>query len=286
MKKIVLTALFALSSVAGAQTTSATNTSTDKSFYQKLKDSPFGMSFYLSAEARADAERRGKYDGVSSTNIVTAKYKLTDKDSVAWANRYTYSNNSDTRANQAWARSVLRYSRGGILNQNDHGINLSGSIDFRYLPENDTRRAVNRYGLIRPKLGASRSFDNGFSLASSLYFAQRILRESAQAGSGFNYWYLVTIQSYSATDKLGFSLVQEWFHSDVTNDGEPDLDGNTINDFTDMIMTAEVSYSFTSQLAGAFYVTSEAFVNHDGKSFREGWLENPGVGVYATISAF
>ena len=101
-----------------------------KSLSELINKERFGLaaSSYNSTIGTTD-----NIDGISQLNIVNLYYTISDKDSLRWQNQVTGTFQPDTDTNLTHSKSILKYTRSGILNQADHGINMSAAFEKRYL---------------------------------------------------------------------------------------------------------------------------------------------------------
>ena len=289
MKNVLLAVIstLALSNLVLAQDAANQIKNQDKSWYQELKDSPWG--FQVLTDTEFDTTRRNKKMNRATTlNLAYIKYKLSDVDSLRLENRtitrkvFTpepgQANDSDTYMD----RMVLQYKRTGLMTQANDGINLSASMDLRYRPSDRRRNALNQYGLIRPNVVASRSFGKANASVAG-YYAQMFQQVSGKVDTGKSYWYLITEQGYSFTDKFSMSFTQEWFAQNVSKEGTvyTDGDGNSViaRDDYQMLLTLSGSYQVHPQISLGLYTTAadNSFNDDSLKDFTTGFS------VFATV---
>lgn len=276
----------ALSGAALAAGSTAATTSTSKaSVWQKLKESPASLNILSATDFNKRADH--KINGATMTNIVYLGWKLSDKDSLRLENRWTTKKTwqaptkKEREFDTTYARQVLKYQRTGILNQKEHGINLKAAMEYRYLPDAKTRQQANYHSLFRPSVSASRSFDNGFGLSGTLYYAKKLNFRTKEQGTGTDYLYLVTTQSFSFTDKLSLSITEEFFHSYVKG-----REYAGVNDYSEVSVSAELGYSFNPAIYAGISVATTPFKAHDQRTTAVDWLKKAGYGFNVYMSVF
>lgn len=286
MKTIAAAILgLALTGSAFGAESAATTSTTQASTWQKLKESPASLSIYASVGTEKDDDQ--KINGATSTNMVYLGWKLSDKDSLRLENRWATkklwgASTKEARATDtSFKRTVLKYSRSGILNQKDHGINLKAALEARYLFDHDARVGGNNYGLIRPSISASRSLTNGINLSATLMYAKKLTIKSKEQGTNVDYLLLLLSQSYSFTDKLTLTLSQDLFHS-----YKKGRQYNGVNDYSDIVVGSELGYQFTTAFSGAISVSGTPFVAHDQRTTAANWAKELSYGANVYISVF
>ncbi len=267
-------------------TTATTTSTTNASAWQKLKDSPASLNIYSGTDLTRN--KKNDIDGTSSLNILYLGWKLSDKNSLRMENRWSTGQKwqaptkKDREFDTTFSRQVLKYTRSGILNEKEHGINLAANLEGRYYPDHDTRISTNSYGLIRPSLSASKSFENGLSLSGTFYYAKKLLIKAKEQGASVDYLYLYTRQSYSYSDKLSFFLYQELFRD--FKKGREYL--GTENDTERIDISMGLSYQFTPMISGGASVGANPFIANDQKLVKENWLGAATYGVNLYLSVF
>lgn len=276
----------ALSGAAlAAGTTAATTSTSNASVWQKLKESPASLNILSATDFKKDSKH--KVNGASMTNVVYLGWKLTDKDSLRLENRWTTNKTWQAPTKEArefdttFARQVLKYDRSGILNQKEHGVNMKAALEYRYLPDHDSRHSANYHSMFRPSVSLSRSFDSGFGLSGTLYYARKLNMRAKEQGAGVDYLYLVTTQSFSFTDKLSLSLTEEFFHSYVKG-----RQYNGVNDYSEVSISAELGYSFNPAIYAGISVATTPFIGHDQRTTAVDWLKKAGYGFNVYMSVF
>jgi hypothetical protein len=285
--KTIAAAILALTLTTSAFTaeSAATTMTTTASTWQKLKESPASLSIFASVSTEKD--ETNKINGASSTNMVYLGWKLSDKDSLRLENRWATeklwgaSTKEARKMDTTFKRTVLKYSRSGILNQKDHGINLKAALEARYYFDHDLRTGGNNYGLLRPSLSASRSLKNGLSLSATLMYAKKLNIETKQQGTGVDYLLLLLSQSYSITDKLTVTLSEDLYHSYVKG-----RQYNGVNDSSSISIAGELGYQLTTAFSGAVSVSGTPFKGHDQRTSAANWAKELSYGANVYISVF
>lgn len=240
-----------------ATTTPATQTSSveAKSMFQQLKDSPLDFNFNLdTSTARADKKEDFKVNGYTQTNRFYLGYKLTAQDKVRTELRTTHTKQSNTDMDNSVNRAVLKYSRSGMLKQDTHGVNLSSSVEYRYLPDTAVRNATHRYSHVRLGPTVDKTWGN-FAADMGAFFAFNQTRNSDNKDRQTSNWYVPVSQTYNFTDKLKSSLTEELvIPSNASGKGEK----------TTVDLTAEVGYQFTQDFYIGFSAAGTPLTRVDG----------------------
>lgn len=239
-----------------ATTTPATQTSSveAKSMFQQLKDSPLDFTFNLgTSAARSDDKAEDfKINGVSQTNRFYLGYKFTAQDQLKAELRTTHKKHnytdaqlkaSDARSNStdnSVNRTTLKYTRSGMLKQDTHGVNLSSSVEYRYLPDTAIRNATHRYSHVRLGSVVNKSWGN-FAADMGAFFAFNQTKNSDVKNRETSNWYVPVSQSYNFTDKLKSSLTEEL---SIASTASGEKEKTTVD------IEAEVGY----QVSPEFYV--------------------------------
>ncbi|MBT7609777.1 MAG: hypothetical protein HN576_08470 [Bacteriovoracaceae bacterium] len=279
-------------SALGAESAATNTTTANASVWQKLKESPASLNILSATDATKNSDH--KINGVSMTNIVYLGWKLSEKDSLRLENRWSTSKKwqaatkEEREMDTTMSRQVIKYSRSGILNQKDHGVNVKAALEGRYYPDHDMRVSKNSYGLVRPSVSVSRSFESGLSLSNTLYYAKNLNIKTKEHGTTVDYLYLVLSQSYSFTDKLSLSLTEEFFHAYKKGRKylKADSNGKAIRDIENVSISMELGYQFNPSIYGGVSVASSPFVAHDQRTTAVDWAKDLGYGFNVYMSAF
>lgn len=272
---------------AGSTGSTSTSTATSANLWQKLKESP--ATFSILSDYGLNKNKNNQITSVDTLNIAYLGWKLTSKDYIRMENRWSTSNiwvkadrTDANKVDTTFSRQVLKYTRSGILTQAKHGLNLSGNLEYRYLPDTAMKGAGNSNGGIRTSLSSSRSFDNGIRLSGTFYHMRNLVKNRANKATYDYYNYLVTTQSYGFTDKLSISLTEEFFKN-----YKPGTEADaSIQDVEDLSVTAELGYQFNPVIYGGVYAGNSIMTAHDGRTFQKEIFPNANWGVNFYISAF
>lgn len=268
MKKFVIaSASLLLMAPAYAATTSLSSTELEE---VKPRSPKFSGSFLSDSSVG-----RSSSDGWINSSIVYLDYLPSDQDRIRMENRVTFDRRTD-REDTYFSRFVLSYRRSGLLNQVDHGVNMSAMLEQRLVPDRDFRERINQYGLTRASVSLSRSFNNGIALSATSYFAvtQRLSDAPDNTTSAYNLWYIR--QSYSLTQNWYVALAQEpFFILDKKGDMSNFIYG-----------TLETGYQFTPNVSAAIYTTATMFNGFKTLEFNNDWRQGQSYAAYVFINAF
>ena len=183
----------------------------------------------------------------------------------------------DEDFSSSFSRMVLRYTRRGLLNQKDHGLNLSASIEKRYLPEAQAREASNTYGLNRLNLSASHQLTETLGLGLSAYFALSDLRDSSNESTARNYIYFILSQNLDLGNSYGLSISEEIFKNNNK------LDSGEYNELT---LTLELSKQITEKFGTSFAISGSPISGKDSWDYDSSFIDNLGYSLALSYSAF
>ncbi len=226
-----------------------------------------------------DAVEANEINGYSLVQELSAGYALTANDKLSLTARADLDNNEVKQADGSYSkteemtfnRTYLNYTRASILNEQDHGIDVTGLVHLRYFSDPATRGG-NADGLIRPALSFTKSFGK-FSTNVTLLRAHFFRSKDEQTSDYYNY---VTITpGYQVTDNLSFSLLTEYIKNYAT-------DGST-SETTDFAFIT--GYNFSPKVTGEFYLDSDGTMVPDGgQLLSDNWEKRINIGATFTFS--
>lgn len=244
-----------------------------------LRNSPIGLSLLHAVDAKKK-DGTNKTMGSKQTHIAYLKYQLTSNDRIQLETRYTANKTADMKeADHSFARSVIKYTRSGILNQNDHGLNLSVNVEKRFYPDTDIRNAINQYGLNRLSASMSRGF-GAINLSGTVYGAIRDRIDTSDHSTQTHYAYVVLTQSYSINDSWSVSLTEELYQG--YNKNQENLRGAQDG----IAMTVEVGKQLSPSVYAGVSASGTPFKPYDGKLIANNWEQGFGYGANVYWSAF
>lgn len=278
-------ALAASSTTAPASNTSSFSFSKIR---QKLKESP--LSFSLLSDNYSGKSEKTKYmDEMVSANYTFLGYKITPQDKLTLTNlwvtdRVKAKDGKSFSSHTTYNRIQLSYSRYGILNAQDHGINLSAAIAFRIHPDTKYRNDKNRNGQQSISFTGSRSFANGLSVSTYSTFVKRNVRMKDKSHTR-SYLRQIITPSYSFTKKLSASLQFDYLHyfTKTTNKGST-LPLKKEIDLVDV--QPAIQYAFSPRVTGEIYAVFSPLASYDGRILQKNWAKYPTIGADFSISAF
>ena len=214
---MTLLAALTISTVTAAETTTTTTSNSSssslKSFYSKVKESPFSMA-YLN-----DTFSELHIDGITSYHYLYNHYKINKKNKISIIPSFKSDLASETpgtneKTNHTRYNSTqLRYSYSGLLNQNDHGVGLS--VQARYYINGSTNaESSGSDGYGRILLLGSRTFGKStfsFNTDSVLY------NKNSSSAANTHYNKVGLGYGYSITDSISASGGLNWYKFSANN---------------------------------------------------------------------
>ncbi|PIK15786.1 hypothetical protein [Halobacteriovorax sp. JY17] len=281
-KMLALTAIFSVMTANAAETTAATtpaattttsSTSTLKKYYDKIKASPFSMA-YLN-----DSFSSFNIDGVKSYHYIYAHYKLTDKDRLSIVPTFTtdlINKNpvSKDRANNTRIHSTqLRYTRSSILNEKDHGVNMSAQVRYYQYAKSNQKGGDDGYGRAIISLGKPLG-----KLSLSLT-SDNVVYNKNSSGKGYSHFNMIGFGTrYSFTDSFSTSTSLNWYKYNYDNT-------DNFREFS--LLGIYTDYSFKNGLSVGPYFEAIMTNAKDGRDgFTEEWVKNASVGATLYYSWF
>ena len=260
-----------------AATTAATTTSSTsslKSFYNKIKKSPFSMA-YLN-----DSFSSFNIDGVKSYHYIYAHYKLTDKDRLSIVPAFTtdlISKDPVTkeRPNNTRLHSTqLRYSRSSILNEKDHGISLSAQARYYQYAKSNQQTGNDGYGRLIFSAGKKVG-----TVRLSMTLDNVVYNKNSGSKGGMSHFNMIgTGAGYSFTDSFSVSTSLNWYKYNYANT-------ERFHEFS--LLGIYTEYSFKNGLSVGPYFEGEMTTAKDGRDgFSEEWIKNASVGATVYYSWF
>jgi len=250
----------ATSEAAAVPPATTSNTSTDLSFWEKLKKAPVGFTILNDTSARTNATT---IQGVTSVTDVSFRYKFTGKNSLGLTARGIVSDTDKTSPKTTYGGTTLNFSRSKILTQEKYGVNMVSSISLKAYPSEYSNSG---YGLLRTAF--SRTFSPVFSSTVDIRWYEYARRTSKDSLSrrDFLIYYIPTFQ---INEKL--SVSPTLLFSESIN-GPQTVNGNYIN------FAPSVDYSFTEKFSGSLYWDTYPMQSGDGSFFSSRWYSTGGLG--------
>ena len=265
--------LTALSTNTMAQSVQTSTTKSNDLFSKIAEKTSLFLFLGLDAQGTTDT-----YTGYTQTNIAYLSYNITDNDSLRLETRVSINNPNGQKADTTFSRSVLKYTRSGILNQDKHGINLKAAFEKRYLPDTEMRNGSNTYGLNRLSVSASRTINDKLSVGATAYVALSDLKDKTNVETSRNYYYLVLTETLALPYDVSLTFVEEFFKNNNKQNS---------NEYNSFDLTAEFSKSLTDKMGTAFYVAGSPIASTTNSwEVNSDWTKMLRYGVSFTYSAF
>ncbi len=228
-----------------------------KSVFQKIKDSPFDLTFNFQTATKRDG--LNKIEGYDQTNRMFMSYKLSPKDKIKTEIRTIHSKLNNSEMVNSVNRTTAKYTRSSIMNQANHGVDLSASVEYRYLPDRNVRIKNHRYSHVRLGPTLARSWGNIAADGGVFYtfFQTNDQLKNRQTNS----WYMPFTQSYKITDKLKTYILEEMTYTNTANN---------LSETLTLDLTAEAGYQFNPDFYLGFSVAGQPVLRTD-KTEAKGW---------------
>ncbi len=275
MKLIIALLMFFSISTLFAQATSEapapavaapTNTSTDLSFWEKIKKAPIAL--FVDSDL-AGNNSNGSYIGFRNVSNVYLTYKFTPQDSFRVNTGYSFSDDNSSNLAGDYEGTTLMYRRSEILTEEKNGVSLRSEIRLNLPPSNP-----NQSGSTSFRVAGSKSFGAKFNLYSEMRWNENI-RKSGTPSITRRTFLLLASPSYSITDKLTFAGTTV-FSQAIKSTGAKYP--NELN------FAPAVSYAFTEKFNGSIYWDTYPFTSNDGHMFAPDWVTNGGLGLYVSYT--
>lgn len=251
-----------------------TSTTTSKNLLSKIAEKT-SLLLFLGLDHLGTTDT---YTGYAQTNIAYLTYEITDNDVLRLETRVSINNPNGQKADTTFSRSVLRYTRTGILNQDSHGVNLSAAYEKRYLPDSELRNGSNSYGLNRLSVSVSRTINDKLSVGATGYISLTDLIDKSNTETARNYYYLVLTETVVLPYNVNLTFVEEFFKNNNKQNS---------NEFNSLDLTAEFSKSLSDKIGTAFYVAGTPVASTTNSwDVNAGWTKKLRYGISFTYSAF
>jgi hypothetical protein len=232
-----------------------------KTLSELIKKERFGLaaSTYNSTIGTTD-----NINGIKQLNILNLYYTISDKDSLRWQNQVTGSFQKGSDTDFTHSKSILKYTRGSILNQEDHGINMSAAFEKRYITDPSARSGGNVYGHNRISTSLSRKVNEKFSIGATAFLALNDIRDSKDKSTTRNYFLGIFSQSIKLPKDLSLTFFQEVFKSNNSLDSD---------ESASITFNADISGSVTKKLGYNVTVYSTPF-SDEKLSYQDDFYKN------------
>ena len=279
MKKLLMISLASMATILGAETTEATST-TDTSFRQRLKDSPFGFKFVSDTKSGVV-----KGDDLLSHNRFYFDYKLSDNDTLTSETRVFHNVNPTADIDGTYVhRTVLRYRRSNILTAENNGADLGAYIGRRQYVKGQVRNGKGHYGHLELGFDVSKRIGNWSWVINPEY---NLMDRSRKADDVVkDLYYLFAMGTYTLNNKWGLSLWSEAIFTRRSNPANNSFSRSNNND-TMVLVVPQLDYTITPGTMASLYVATVPFTNNDGGQFiRDSWRRDTQVGIYFQSRVF
>lgn len=270
----LLTVLFMATSAYPALSTTSL-----KSAWSSLKESPLSLTYALVGESARDDNSEVK--GANLYHDFLISYKITDKDDLRLTPELGQQYRSDGFVKDQYKRGVtssyegaeLRYRRKKLLTQADHLVDVE--FQQRYFYFNDKTTS---YGLASTRFYIDRSFSERFSLKSVVrYDTDHLTSSNIPERQGR--LRVQTAPTWSFDDQLSGGLIVRYTHQDFKHKARDN------SDLLDLI--PNLSYAFgggTQSLGAAVYI--KALEGNDKSTFVRHSEDSIGYELSYTLSVF
>lgn len=247
-------------SEAQPTTTAPLNSSTEESFWEKIKKTPIGLGITNEMVASTEAT---SVTGLTNATDVTFKYKITPKNSIRLTSGATFNDTNTTNLTSSYNGSTLSYHRSGLLTQENYGVNLNASLRYNFFPGGDVMA-----GSTSLRSDISRTINPIFSAAAGVRWDEYV-RNSGDPKISRRKFQLWVSPTFSFNEKLSVSP------SVVFNES---IKGPEVKDTNNVNFSPSIDYSFTPELTTSLYWDTYPMKSGDDSFFSSRWYSTGGVG--------
>ncbi len=251
---------------APATTAAANNSSTDLSFWERIKKAPVG--FVLTNEMVADTKTTS-VTGITNATDAIFTYKLTGKNALKLTSGFTVYDTNTTNTETAYNGTALIFSRTGLLSQDKHGVNMYANIRYKALPGGSN---VPGYASLRT--GFSRTFSPVLSATTEVRWEEYV-RGASDGSLTRRKFALIASPSIQLTEKLGVSPTMVFSES---------IKGTDVKDTNYLNFAPSIDYTFDSNFSGSLYWDTYPLKSADNSFLAPRWYSQGSVGLYLSYA--
>lgn len=276
-KGLLFGLMMVLGTLAHAEDSASTSTTTTN-FWDKLKKSPFSMSYLNDTWISAKGA-----DGFTSDNYIYLNYKIDKYNKLLLKPIFRTSHSPAQKAQGDYHTELytteFRFTRSAVLTEDKHGVNASFLLR-NYFANDDTRKARG-YDSYHYAYGSfSKSF--GKYTMSSTPFALVYNRnsDSEKSESASHVWSLSLGHNYQVNDNLGFSYTNTYYSYRYAKASE---------NAEYLLSTLTADYSFNSGISVSLYYEGYVLQTKDGNffsSYKPEWTQEAAVGTLVSLPIF
>lgn len=240
-----------------------TNTSTDLSFWEKLKKAPIGFAVINDMSAATNS-----ISGVANETILGFSYKLTDKNSLSLQSSVVATDFNTPSLKTTYGGTTFGFTRSGLLTQEKYGVNLFASLKYKHLNDPD----ISGYPIF--SAGISRTINPTLSLSSTAYW-EEYLRKNSNNKLSRRRFYLIVNPTVQLTENLSVSPTMLFYNS---------IKGPEVTNKDSFRFAPSVDYSFTPKFSASFYWDGYPMLSSDGSLFVPSFYSKGSVGLTLSYS--
>lgn len=253
------------SEAAAIPNTAPSNSSTDVSFWERIKKAPIGLSVTNELSAATESIK-----GVANEVSLGLSYKITKKNSLSFSTSSAVSDFNTPKVKTTYGGTSVSYSRSGLLTQEKYGVNMNAGLSFKAY---DGGNADNS-GRSIFTTGVSRTFNPIFSLSTSANWEERVRKKSDDTLTR-RAFYLVINPTIQITEKLSTSptvLVYDY------------IKGPQVTDKFYFRFAPSLDYTFTEKFSSSLYWDGYPMQSGDAQVFAPTWYTKGSVGLVLSYS--
>ncbi|PIP93427.1 MAG: hypothetical protein COW00_12065 [Bdellovibrio sp. CG12_big_fil_rev_8_21_14_0_65_39_13] len=249
------------------------------SFTHYNPEKPLALEMVYTAEQTRDYQNF-EQDGIYNQLDLSAVYSLTPKDDLRLYGSMLYQSYEDERKGEfTWDLAEFMYRRNNLLNEADHGVQLSIELKNYYLLDVDRRDRYGFDGAFVPQLIFKKHFTRKFITEAKLRHHFYYVNNGKESTLGNEYRaYLTPI--YVITRNFFVMTEFKWRHKiREAKTFQPEK--------TDQVyVRPSMLYLANSKLLVEGYWSTELFKSHDNQVLAENWDKSGVFGLSAYITAF
>jgi hypothetical protein len=241
-------------------TAAPSNSSTDISFWERVKKAPIGLSVTNEVVANTEAV---SVTGITNATDMTFKYKITPKNNIRLTSGLSLVDTNKTTTDATYNGSTLSFHRSSILTQDKYGVDMNASVRYNAFPGGDVMT-----GSTSLRSDFSRTVSPIFSASSGLRWDEYVRNTSDPTVSRrkFQLWVSPT---FSLNEKLSVSP------SIVFNES---IKGSGVKDTNNVNFSPSLDYTFSPNLSTSLYWDTYPMKSGDDTFFSSRWYSTGGLG--------
>lgn len=276
IKGLLFGLMMVLGSLAHAEDSATSTTSTN--IWDKLKKSPFSMSYLNDAWIRAKGA-----NGLTTDHYLYLNYKIDKYHKLTLKPIFRTTIDKAQKAQGDYHTELytteFRFSRSAILTEDKHGVNASFML--RNYFANDNTRKARGYDSYHYAYGIFSKTFGKYSLSSTPFIlVYNRNADSKTTGAATHVWSASLGHGYQFNDNFGVSYTNTYYSYRYDN-----AEKNTEY----LLSTLSLDYAFNSGVSVSLYYEGYILNTTDGNlfsSYRPEWTEEAAIGTLVSLPIF